>query len=459
MENLLSLDPIGDGEDNKDDNGNNEDDATQAQQVPTTSTTSGRHPDIYANLNPVQLHAIHEEAAADFAQHIELNLPLSHTTRTWIRRGQPVLQQAAFYSKKLAASCMILSSAVTKCPYHFMNAASTVHDLQSGCRKATGVPFQPDKTKVGRVDITHLDRPNRVDSMGRIRPPRPNSYNPNFTLERVMQFFPVAANGVAHLHCGCALEEVLLDFAFWKRTTVVSASTGASEYFAIPLKPRDRLFLCHVLRQLNVTLDFIYEYDTNGKHTSVEQRTLKWVDVINATVVQARKVKAGMSAGPPRRRLEYVDISDEGEGGRRRRDDRKDGRSRRGKREEGRSQRFGGENDRSQNNGNVRVGRADGDDGRTRKADHDNGKSRKIGPEAGRSQRAEGDGGRTRRDEPDSGRSGRGEGGSYRYVAKDARKGQGKGKMKEKDKKGKGIYTATTTATLVTAISCDLLGP
>ncbi|KAJ2935583.1 hypothetical protein H1R20_g1511, partial [Candolleomyces eurysporus] len=153
---MLSLDRREDEDDKEDeDEKGNGNDKGDTQQAPTTSTTSGCHPDIYANLNLAQLHAIHEEAAADFAQHIKLNLPLSHSTRTWIRRGQPVLPQAAFYSKKLAASCMILSSGVTKCPYHFMNAPSKVHDLQPGRRKATGVPFKPDKAKVGIVEITH----------------------------------------------------------------------------------------------------------------------------------------------------------------------------------------------------------------------------------------------------------------------------------------------------------------
>jgi hypothetical protein len=260
----------------------------------------------------VLIHLNHtEEARFDFEEYLRLNLPFSYVSRTWSRRGQPVLAEAAFHSKKVAAHCLILNTAVTKCPYHFINGFSTRNDIVHG--KVTGVPFKPDKSKKGHVGADHLDRLTHKDSQGCTRPLQPNSYNPNFTLENVLEFFFVSTDGVHCLHCSCALDNVLLDFAFWKRTTLVSPSTGV-QIPAPSLKPADRAILLAVLKQLHITLDLIYEYDDKGRQRSMDDRSLMWMDCISKSLTQARggrKIRAEPSARLSRRALKYMEISDE----------------------------------------------------------------------------------------------------------------------------------------------------
>ncbi|KAJ2926464.1 hypothetical protein H1R20_g10641, partial [Candolleomyces eurysporus] len=257
--------------------------------VPAKSK-SNHHPDIYANLSDDQRGVVHDDAREDYKNFIKYNLPLGHT------------------------SSFILNNGRTMCPYHSITNLTAVNDFnpKSG-QKVTGIAYPPTKSKKGLKDTSYLDRPLRVDAEGNVKPPKPNSYNPNFTLKRVLKFFPVSKDGIRMLHCGCALNEVLVDFSFWKRTTIISPSTSATDHLASPLRPRDRLYLCSILSHLDVKLDFLYQYDTQDTWVSAESRTLQWVDIMLARVDQGKAPETTKERpGPSKRRLEYVEISDEG---------------------------------------------------------------------------------------------------------------------------------------------------
>ncbi|KAJ2935258.1 hypothetical protein H1R20_g1836, partial [Candolleomyces eurysporus] len=255
--------------------------------VPAKSK-SNHHPDIYANLSEDQRNVVHDDAREDYRNFIKYNLPLGHT------------------------SSFILNNGRTMCPYHSITNLTAINDFnpKSG-QPVTGIAYPPTKSKKGLKDTSYLDRPPRVDAEGNVKPPKPNSYNPNFTLKRVLKFFPVSKDGIRMLHCGCALNEVLVDFSFWKRTTIVSPSTSATDYLASPLRPRDRLYLCSILSHLNVKLEFLYQYDTQDSCVSAESRTLQWVDIMLARIDQAKATETTTEPGPSKRRLEYMEISDE----------------------------------------------------------------------------------------------------------------------------------------------------
>jgi hypothetical protein len=124
-----------------------------------------------------------------------LNLFFSHNARTWIRRGQDVLPIAASHSLKLAASMLILLNGRTACPYHCTHKEPKPKDVKSeAVGTVTGTSY-PRKLAPNK-DPSYLDRPTRIDSRGIERPAKPNSYNPNFTLERVLEFFILEPDGV-----------------------------------------------------------------------------------------------------------------------------------------------------------------------------------------------------------------------------------------------------------------------
>ncbi|KAJ2927468.1 hypothetical protein H1R20_g9634, partial [Candolleomyces eurysporus] len=299
-EGMLALDDISDKEQ-----------ADGDDAVPAKSK-SNHHPDIYANLSEDQRDVVHDDAREDYRNFIKYNLPLGHSTRTWVRHGQPVLPEAPSHSMKLAASSFILNNGLTMCPYHSITNLTAINNFnpKSG-QPVTGIAYPPTKSKKGLKDTSYLDRPPHVDAEGNVKPPKPNSYNPNFTLKRVLKFFPVSKDGIWMLHFGCTLNEVLVDFSFWKRTTIVSPSTSATNYLASPLKPRDRLYLCSILSHLNVKLEFLYQYDTQDSCVSAESQMLQWVDIMLAQIDQAKATETTTEPGPSKWRLEYMEISDE----------------------------------------------------------------------------------------------------------------------------------------------------
>jgi hypothetical protein len=142
----------------------------------------------------------------------------------------------------------------------------------------TGVPYAPeksektdkktkgtkseDKTPKYKKEFSYIERPQPEQGRHRSKVD-PLDPNPNFTLKRVMAFFPKNAAGERYLHCGCLLEEVLVDFHYWKLIQLTSPSTGITESVKRPLKPRDRQILCYILSQFSFFPFDLYDYNEN----------------------------------------------------------------------------------------------------------------------------------------------------------------------------------------------------
>ncbi|RXW11265.1 hypothetical protein EST38_g14590, partial [Candolleomyces aberdarensis] len=294
--------------------------------APKAPSRGKHHPDIYRNLTEEQRNVIHEDAKEDMQAFLDFNLPLSNNTHNWVRRGQPVLDIASCHSLKLAASVCILSNGRTVCPYHCIHKEPKAKDIDCAkSEKVTGVAYEPKKEHL-RLP-SYLEHPPYIDSFGFEKPPKPNSYNPNFTLERVLEFFILEPNDIRRLHCGCVLDEVLIEFSFWKRTMIQSPSTEVSEPLESPLRPRDRLYLVTILDSLHYRLKQIYHYDTKGRRVSRPNRLMTWVKAINGEIsglqgnadgVEKKESGAGSGASSSKRTLEYVEIPDmqvDGDGG------------------------------------------------------------------------------------------------------------------------------------------------
>ncbi|KAJ2928259.1 hypothetical protein H1R20_g8837, partial [Candolleomyces eurysporus] len=269
----------------------------------------------YNKLNVEQKAEVHREANDELRQHRTYNVPLSNSTRTWIRRGQPVLTAAGSYSQKLAASVFIITNGRTVCHFHTVydhrSKLNDAHPKPKSQQKFTGVPFEPVKKPLRHP--SYLDRP-RVDSEGRPKVPSPTSFNPNFTLARVLEFFPVE-KGVRRLHCGCDFDEVLMEFYFWKRTKLVSPTTEASEGYGKPMKPRDRAYLCASLTSLDLSLNCLYRFDSNHRHITQADRLRRVIGRIEQKIEDSQSkdsVEGGSkSTGKARKKvLEYKEISD-----------------------------------------------------------------------------------------------------------------------------------------------------
>jgi hypothetical protein len=88
----------------------------------------------------------------------------------------------------------------------------------------------------------------------------------DLTLDDLYQFYPRHPDTGAHLlHCGCLLEDVLLDFYIWKAYPFLSSPTIEDEPYGAPMDPRQRTWVCQILRSLGVKLDELYEFDILGR--------------------------------------------------------------------------------------------------------------------------------------------------------------------------------------------------
>ncbi|RXW12891.1 hypothetical protein EST38_g12963 [Candolleomyces aberdarensis] len=273
------------------------------------------YPCNYNKLDAEQKAEVHQEADDDLRQHRTYNVPLSNSTRTWTRRGQPVLTAAGSYSLKLAASIFIITNGRTVCHFHTVydhrSKLNDVHPKPKSQQKFTGVPFEPIKAPLRHP--SYLDRP-RVDSQGRPKVPSPTSFNPNFTLARVLEFFPVE-KGVRRLHCGCDFDEVLMEFNFWKRIKLVSPTTVTLEGYGKPMKPRDRAYLCATLTDIDLGLDSLYRFDSDHRYIPRVDRLRRVIDGIEKKIKDTKSKDNGEggsgSTGKARKKvLEYKEISD-----------------------------------------------------------------------------------------------------------------------------------------------------
>ncbi|KAJ2919090.1 hypothetical protein MD484_g1309, partial [Candolleomyces efflorescens] len=263
------------------------------------------------NLPLIVRNNILKDAEDELEQHIAYNLPLSHQCRSWARRAHCVAPQAAFRSKRLAASLFILTNGRTVCHFHILNdKAGAINDMTTTSDdefQITGVPFK----RLGEDAVirtpAYLTR-----AYGHDRPPKPTARNRNFTLERVLEFFPVV-DGIHTMHCGCTLDEALIDLYFWKRINLRSASRGITEPYTKPMRPRERLFLASVLRFLDFDLDLMYSYDEDGYRQSTAAKFEKYAERLLEAANEMRgesRTKKPKDDGKRKKKLEYVEVPD-----------------------------------------------------------------------------------------------------------------------------------------------------
>ncbi|RXW13702.1 hypothetical protein EST38_g12156 [Candolleomyces aberdarensis] len=269
----------------------------------------GHRPGEWDNLPPITQNGILADAKDEYEGYCAYNLPLSNATRSWIRRAQCLLPQAAFRSKRLAASIFVASNGRTVCHFHTVNdkggLTNDVNAMEYDLKyKVTGVPYQ---RKSEQEKIRHPSYLTRA--YGHERPPKPTSRNRNFTLERVLEFFPVV-DGAHTMHCGCLLNDVLIDFYFWKRVVMHSTSLKIYEPYTKPMRPRDRLYFIAALNWLEFDLEFMYSYDDNGFRQSSADRFKAHARRLLEVAKEQRGGKTKAEVKGKGKQLEYVEISD-----------------------------------------------------------------------------------------------------------------------------------------------------
>lgn len=228
----------------------------------------------------LQLTVVLARGQRDLAAMLEKGKFMTSGSRSWTRREPFFLAQAVAHSQCSAASCLIQATGCTICHYH-TNAdhSSDTNDVDAAAKdakfKVLGVPYATEGTAALRK-LSYLARPKaRIRADGRTVVSDPLKFNPNFTLDRVLEFFPIV-NGVRTLHCGCLYDEVLFDFFMWKMTMLYSPKTKVEEdYGKLPLKPRDRHYLFNAVGDSLGDLDLLFDYDRNGKKLSESTRMIR----------------------------------------------------------------------------------------------------------------------------------------------------------------------------------------
>lgn len=177
--------------------------------------------------------------------------------------------------------------------------SSTPKDL------VTGVPFPYDTQPLRRVNYLRRG-PN--DSMA--------VPNPNFTLQRVWEFFPMR-DGVRVMHCGCVLSDALYDFYIWKTTRLQSISfPDVSEPIRRPPGPRQRLTMSLVVDSYHVRRRDVYSFNRNGTAITPKIRLKNHIKALKSELArldkeeEARKEKERLAA-----QVRFMDIDDFGSSG------------------------------------------------------------------------------------------------------------------------------------------------
>lgn len=223
-------------------------------------------------------------------------------------------------ARRIATECMITAYRTTACHYHTTNDHSSLINDESPPKKhpyrVTGVAWE--KTSEVQVKKRYFKamkatRPLKAEKLHGIkRPPFIRKRSGRFTLEQLESFFPLR-EGVRYLHCGCVLEDVLLDFFFWKSSEkLISPSTGEEDSRGKPFDPRTRYIICRILNdQFGVFVNDLYEYDTRGVYRAKESRLPLRYGVLGALF---QKSQPSITAGPSTQALPldatYIDPDD-----------------------------------------------------------------------------------------------------------------------------------------------------
>ncbi|KAF6749909.1 hypothetical protein DFP72DRAFT_1072817 [Ephemerocybe angulata] len=237
----------------------------------------------WSGLTPNAQKGLLEKGENDQTNLKRFNLPFSDQVRCWICREASYMAEEACQDKRVAASCLINTKGQTSCVFHVAHPPSTKHD--NNARKdakirVTGVPFVPQKLPKNAVPMllpmVHLSpTPEDKPTKGTKRNVRdPVDRNPNFTLDRVLDFFPLSPNGETRvLHCGCALDTALMDFYIFKKIYITSTSKHREELYGRGMAPRDREVTFAYVQSLGIRPDDSPWADSgNGKELSAISR-------------------------------------------------------------------------------------------------------------------------------------------------------------------------------------------
>lgn len=212
----------------------------------------------------------------------------------------------------LACSTFILQDGLTKCHYHTSSSSNKDNDYDIlGSKKdyrVTGTPFREFETIYRHPD--HINYSDNDDRTAR---------NPNFTLRRVLEFFPKKGSEY-YLHCGCSLSDVLMDFYCWKTIHLQSLSQKVQELYDRPMKPRLRLYLCTIMNHFLVPHASLFHVDESGRRISEIGRLEAHIKVLQDEVTflkdeERRKREALAAEGKSRvqgAKALWVDVDGQG---------------------------------------------------------------------------------------------------------------------------------------------------
>ena len=177
------------------------------------------------------------------------------------------MPELATHSKELAVLTLTTRVGNRMCHYHTRYTNHTSTDAkaaeQDRCPKITGVPYARTAVKARVKKETNVDE-DEDEEDGNATDTSTGSYKPRASTVTVYD---------DAMSCGCSLDDVLLDFFWWKDTTAVSPTTKIQESWGGDMMdPRTRTFVCALLRgQPGIHLDWLYEIDGKGRTISLSQ--------------------------------------------------------------------------------------------------------------------------------------------------------------------------------------------
>ncbi|KAF6765623.1 hypothetical protein DFP72DRAFT_839449 [Ephemerocybe angulata] len=288
--------PSEDDETSSSDEGSDDekDDADWDELYPEWGGVQKHLPDKWEQLTPEKQQQLRKAASEAYTRWKLYREPIPNWVRTWCRRAPQLLPALTSHCYELAASTLIIQNGRTMCSWHTYHdhSGNPLYDeaAQNTDDHVTGIHFPPIKDALRHP--SYLDRGYKENESGVRIPVKKGKkvkvlpVNPNWTKERVLEFFPlreiVGGSQVHGLHCGCLLDEVLMDFYFWKVTKLMSESVpGREEHWGSggklrPSHPRERLLLFTVVNTwYNGTTENLFHYDENGMRNTEEIQTVR----------------------------------------------------------------------------------------------------------------------------------------------------------------------------------------
>lgn len=208
---------------------------------------------------------------------IDKNEPVPLCHRRLARRSQSYGTEMATLSLQIALQSFIVATPKigfrTRCHYHSVRTTSNDIDARySDEEKVTGVPWeecQESSVPAALARAHPKGKQANVLSSPRVKDPLPQKlgrFRQQFGVVELLEFYIVKPDDRLYMHCGCDLEEALLDFYIWKSAPLlVSPSTGVSEPLGKAIDPRFRLLYHGLLESAHVHVLDLYTYNLRGE--------------------------------------------------------------------------------------------------------------------------------------------------------------------------------------------------